>query len=127
MTQNDLWTALRDCFDNTLRCNIVDLGAVLQATLQEDTEAPGYGIAGVPSRYHATVQLALTNQEEIAQSQLVAQIQNRLAGLPTLSGSTVAIDTTVPWTPERITPEGRKILGLDRGPQGPQLIQIKLP
>lgn len=127
MTDNDLLATLRDCFDPSLPCNIVDLGEVISAHLEEDINAPGRGIAGVPARYHALVELTLPVQDEASEAQLIAQVQNRLAGLETISGSSVKVARNLLWTPDRITPEGRRILGLNRSLNGPELVQIKLP
>ena len=43
--------ALRDCYDPTLPCNIVDLGVVESITLTPDPEAPGATIPGVPPKF----------------------------------------------------------------------------
>lgn len=123
-THDDLLRALRDCFDPAFKCNIVDLGEVLTASLNEDADAPG---ANVATRFHAMVRLTLPARDEAAEAQLIAQISNRLAGIWEISGSTVSVADDVVWTPERITPDGRKRLGLDKPVGGPELVQIKLP
>lgn len=122
-TQDDLIRALRDCFDPGFKCNIVDLGEVLSAALTEDTDAPGTNVA---PRFHAAITLALPTRDEAAEAQLIAQIANRLAGIWEISATTITVSNDITWTPDRITPEGRTILGLDKLPRGPQLIQIKL-
>lgn len=122
-THTQLENALRDCFDQSLKCNIVDLGEVVSAVLEEDKDAPGSSIA---TRYRAHIALVLPMRDDTAEAQLKAQISNRLAGIWEITASTIEVRDE-PWTPERITPEGRRILGLDRLPRGPELIQIKLP
>src|SRR5690242_9644473 len=119
----NLMTALRDCFDASLKCNIVDLGEVWSAKLQADPNAPG---SNVSPRYRAEVKLTLPVRDEIAEAQLIAQIANRLAGIWEISESQIEV-IDQPWTPDRITPEGRSLLGLDRPRRGPELVQIKLP
>jgi len=126
MKPTDLINALRDCFDPHLKCNLADLGMIEKATLTEDLEAPGSGIAGVPQRYHAHIVLLPSSTDELYQAQLAALIQNRLAGLEAISKSTVAFHQKDIWRPERITAEGRRLLGLDR-PRPGQLVEIKLP
>src|ERR1700737_2151247 len=78
-------SALRDCFDPALPCNIVDLGFIESATLTHHPEAPGAGIPGVPPKYRVAIAIVPTPQNEAAPTeplaQLSAQIQNRLAGL----------------------------------------------
>jgi metal-sulfur cluster biosynthetic enzyme len=91
VTDEDLLRALRDCYDPILKRNIVDLGLIRSATLQEDHEAPGAGIPGVGPRYIANVTLVATSADETAIAQLRAQIENRLAGLPQISRTTVTL------------------------------------
>jgi metal-sulfur cluster biosynthetic enzyme len=85
MTDADLLQALRDCYDPLLRRNVVELNLVRSARLEVDPDAPGVGIAGVPSRYRASVTLTAPGADEAANAQLVAQIQNRLAGMQEIS------------------------------------------
>jgi hypothetical protein len=80
----DLLSALRDCYTPTQR-NIVDAGLVQSATLTHDTTAPGLNIPGVPQRHIAHITLYAPSTDEVANLQLIAQIENRLLGLQTIS------------------------------------------
>jgi metal-sulfur cluster biosynthetic enzyme len=91
MTDHDLLQALRDCYDPILKRNIVDLGLVRTATLSEDLHAPGANIPGVGPRYVAHITLIALSADEAANSQLSAQIENRLAGLPAISRTIVTL------------------------------------
>ena len=122
MTIDDVRLALRDCYDPTLPCNILDLGLVHAITVEPDLQAPGLGIPGVPQKHRVTVTLTATSPTEDAEAQLTAQVANRLAGFEGVSRTNVIFEHTPPWTPARITPEGRKILGLDGNPA---LVQIR--
>jgi metal-sulfur cluster biosynthetic enzyme len=119
--EQSIRAALRDCYDPTLPCNIVDLGVVESITLTPDPEAPGATIPGVPPKFRATITLTPTTQDEAANAQLIAQIQNRLAGLETILHTQVTLLQNPIWTPQRITPAGRRLLGLEGNPN---LIQI---
>ncbi len=121
LTEAHLLAALRDCYDPSLPCNIVDLGLVRSIRIQPDPEAPGSGIPGVPPRHRVHLQILLTTPGEPAESQLRSQILNRLAGIETISQTTLDI-LPDPWTPSEITPSGRRILGLDGNPT---LVQIR--
>jgi metal-sulfur cluster biosynthetic enzyme len=122
LTESDILTALRDCYDPSVPCNIVDLGLIHSITITADLEAPGSNIPGVPPRHRIHISLTPTQTDDTANAVLQAQITNRLAGLETVSHTTVTLLPEPQWTPQSITPEGRKILGLDGNPH---LVQIR--
>lgn len=113
LTEADLLQALRDCYDPELPCNIVDLGTVDTLAITLDPDAPGSGIPGVPPSYRVALTLTPTTADEAANAQLSGQIRNRLAGLPTISHTDITLRDEPPWTPLRLTPAGRRTLGLD--------------
>jgi metal-sulfur cluster biosynthetic enzyme len=122
LTEADIRTALRDCYDPTLPCNIVDLGLLRAITLTPDLKAPGINIPGVPQKHLIQITLTLANPTDDSEAQLSAQIANRLAGLQTVSQTTVTFVHNPPWTPQQITPAGRRTLGLEGNPT---LVQIR--
>ncbi len=122
MTQDSILTALRDCYDPDLPCNIVDLGLIRSIEVDADPEAPGSGIPGVPIRFRVAVTFTASNPSEATEAHLSALIRNRLAGLEALSRISVTVQHNPPWTPVGITPAGRRQLGLDGNPS---LIQIR--
>jgi metal-sulfur cluster biosynthetic enzyme len=113
LTESDILTALRDCYDPAIPCNIVDLGLVRDVQVRMDLDAPGATIPGVPRRYRVAIEVMPTNQDEASNAQLSAQIQNRLAGVEQILRTTVTLLESPVWTPQSITPAGRKTLGLD--------------
>lgn len=86
MTDADLINALRDCYDTLQQRNIVDLGLLQSASLAPDNEAPGANVRGVPPRFIARVTLRAPGSDDLRNAQVRAQIENRLAGLPEISG-----------------------------------------
>jgi metal-sulfur cluster biosynthetic enzyme len=122
LTKSDILLALRDCYDPVLPCNIVDLGLIRSITITPDHEAPGANIPGVPQKHKIQIEITPTQNDEAAIAQLQAQIINRLAGLETVSHTTVTVLHDPAWTPQAITAAGRKILGLDGHPH---LVQIR--
>ncbi len=126
LSEADILAALRDCYDPTLPCNIVDLGIVRSVTVIADEQAPGTGIPGAPRKH--VVQIALTPAETAASAEsatiahLKAQIVNRMAGLESVSRTIVVLLDQPAWSPRDITPAGRKTLGLDGNRN---LIQIR--
>jgi metal-sulfur cluster biosynthetic enzyme len=122
LTETDVLTALRDCYDPVLPCNIVDLGLIRSITITRDLEAPGARIPGIPEKHRIHIELTPTQTGETSEAQLTAQIANRLAGLEAVSQTAVVLVHEPAWSPLSITPAGRKILGLDGNPN---LIQIR--
>ena len=122
LTESDILLALRDCYDPVLPCNIVDLGLIRSIAVTPDLEAPGTHIPGVPKKHQVRIELTPAQTDETSNAQLQAQIANRLAGLETVSHTTITLLDQPTWTPLSITPAGRKILGLDGNPN---LIQIR--
>ena len=116
LTEAEVLVALRDCYDPELRCNVVDLGLIRSVAIERDLDAPGTGITGVPQKHIVTIALILTNPSEATEAQTRAQIVNRLAGIEAVGRTTVTILDAPKWTPNHITPDGRRILGLDGNP-----------
>ena len=88
MTNADLLQLLRDCYTpgpNPAGRNIVDANLVRSATLTHDTDAPGSTIPGLPPRHLERITLYAPGADEAANLQLVAQIENRLLGLESIS------------------------------------------
>jgi len=122
LTEAEIDRALRDCYDPALPCNIVDLGLVLSISVHPDGNAPGIGIPGVPPRSRVFLEIILTSPSDAAEAQITAQIKNRLAGLETVSETSVTVLPDPLWSPVRISPAGRRLLGLDGNPD---LVQIR--
>src|SRR5271156_5346308 len=122
LIESDILAALRDCYDPVLPCNIVDLGLIRSIVITPDFEAPGSNIPGVPQKHRIEIELTPTQAEETANSQLSAQIANRLAGIEAVGLTTITLLDKPAWTPQSITPAGRKTLGLEGNPN---LVQIR--
>ena len=118
----DIRSALRDCYDPALPCNIVDLGLVRSLSVLDDPDAPGAGIPGVPQKIRVHVTVTSTNPTDDAIAQLSAQIRNRLAGLEAVSRTEVFFELQPAWSPSDITPAGRRALGLAGNPTLVQII-----
>jgi metal-sulfur cluster biosynthetic enzyme len=122
LTEADILLALRNCYDPVFPCNIVDLGLIRSIKITRDNEAPGTNIPGVPQKHRIAIELTPTQTDEAANAQLKAQIENRLAGLEAVGQTIVTLLEEPAWSPQQITPTGRKTLGLDGNPN---LIQIR--
>ena len=85
-TEADLLLALRDCYLPLDRRNIIAANLVRSATLTPDPDAPG-----AITRLHAHITLHAPGADEAANSQLCAQIENRLLGLEAISRVSVTL------------------------------------
>lgn len=102
-TQDEVLTALKDCYDPEIPVNIVDLGLI-------------YGVKFDPAeddKQDVTIDLTLTSQGCPAHVTIGEQIKMRLLQLPGVRNANVNVVWTPPWTPERISPEARKQLGIE--------------
>jgi len=102
-TQEEVLTALRDCYDPEIPVNIVDLGLI-------------YGVKFDPAedeKQDVTIDLTLTSQGCPAHVSIGEQIKMRLLQLPGVRNANVNVVWSPPWTPERISPEARKQLGIE--------------
>src|SRR5882757_292752 len=98
LTEADILTALHDCYDPALPCNIVDLGLIRSVSVAPDPEAPGAGVPGVPQKHLIHIELTLTSPTNEAAAQVTAQIRNRLAGLEEAGETTVTLASEPAWT-----------------------------
>jgi metal-sulfur cluster biosynthetic enzyme len=102
-TQEEVLAALKDCYDPEIPVNIVDLGLI-------------YGVKFDPAedeKQDVTIDLTLTSQGCPAHVSIGEQIKMRLLQLPGVRNANVNVVWTPPWTPERISPDARKQLGIE--------------
>lgn len=108
LTEQDVLIALRDVYDPELPVNIVDLGLIYRVAIAPDDDAPGM----IP-RQKVEIDVTMTSKGCPAHEVILEKIRNRLAGLQQISETVVNLTWEPPWTPQRITPEARKHLGIE--------------
>ena len=101
--EQQVWTALKGCYDPELPCNIVDLGLVYEIKI-----LPLQG--GNDKR--VDVRMTLTSQGCPMSKQISAQVQQTLLDLGGVGEANVEIVYDPPWTPSKINDEGKRQLGL---------------
>ena len=101
--EKDVWDAMKTCFDPEIPVNIVDLGLIYDLSIEK-----------TPSGNHAIdVKMTLTAQG-CGMGPLIAEdARQKIAHLPTVESAKVHIVWDPVWTPQMISPEGRKVLGLE--------------
>jgi metal-sulfur cluster biosynthetic enzyme len=117
LTESQILTALRDCFDLETKLNLVDLGAIYAVETGPDPDS-------VPAwpRQWVKVAMTLPKQDSPANGLVLEQVSNRLAGIPDVSKVEVSLVWEPEWTPRRITDAGRRQLGIQAG-----LVSISSP
>lgn len=107
LTEEDIRTALRDVNDPELPVNIVDLGLIYTVAVEPDPDAPG-----MMPRQRVRVDMTMTTQGCPAHGIILEQVRNRLAGIPAISECSVNLVWEPAWTPDRISPEAQRKLGI---------------
>ncbi len=106
VTEQDVLSALRSCYDPEIPVNIVDLGLIYQVSFApaDSPEQP---------KQDVTIDMTLTAQGCPEHVNISAQVKSRLEQLPGIRNAAVNIVWTPPWTPERLSPDARKQLGIE--------------
>lgn len=103
LTEQQVFTKLRECYDPEIPCNIVDLGLVYDLRLQ-----PVEGTSDT----RIDVKMTLTSQGCPLAGQISAEVQRKLLELQGVGEANVEIVFNPPWSLARVSTDGKKILGL---------------
>ncbi|HVM62216.1 MAG TPA: metal-sulfur cluster assembly factor [Verrucomicrobiae bacterium] len=103
VTEEQLLAKLKECYDPEIPCNIVDLGLVYDVRCE-----PVEGTSDA----RVDVKMTLTSPGCPLAGQISAQVQRKLLELPGVGEANVEVVTDPPWSLSRVTPEGKRILGL---------------
>ncbi|HVP55773.1 MAG TPA: metal-sulfur cluster assembly factor [Candidatus Eisenbacteria bacterium] len=98
--------ALKECYDPEIPVNIVDLGLVYEVRVMP-TEVPG------AQGDNIAVEMTLTAPGCPSSGFITDQVKQRLLRLPGVSDAKVELVWYPQWTPERLSAEARKQLGID--------------
>lgn len=102
VTGAHIWEALREVYDPELPINIVDLGLIYDLCL-----------APLPNgATRVAVRMTLTAPGCGMGPAIARDVQNRLERLAGVGEADVEVVWEPPWHPDRISPEGKKHLGL---------------
>ncbi len=93
-----VWGALKSCFDPEIPVNIVDLGLIYDMRIED-------GKCGV--------KMTLTAQGCGMGPAIAADAQQKIVALEGIDEATVDVVWDPPWSPEMISPEGKKKLGIE--------------
>lgn len=98
-----VWQALRQCYDPEIPVNIVDLGLIYDLRYAQLSDG----------RFDVAVQMTLTATGCGMGPTIAADAKNRIESMPSVRQADVSIVWDPQWSPHMISPEGRKLLGLD--------------
>ena len=107
VTQEEVLSALKQCYDPEIPVNIVDLGLIYNVRLEQAAGEPDTETQDV------SVDLTLTSQGCPSHVMIGDQVKARLEQLPGIRNASVNVVWTPPWTPERLSPDARKQLGIE--------------
>jgi metal-sulfur cluster biosynthetic enzyme len=108
ITEQDVLSALKSCYDPEIPVNIVDLGLIYNVNF-----APATAENPEEAKQDVTVEMTLTAQGCPEHVNISAQVKSRIEQLPGVHGCTVNVVWTPAWTPERLSPDARKQLGIE--------------
>jgi probable FeS assembly SUF system protein SufT len=101
-SEQQLWDALKTCYDPEIPINIVDLGLVYDLHFE----------ATSPTTYEVSVKMTLTARGCGMGPVIAEDARRKLAALPSVASASVEIVWDPPWTPHMISQEGRQRLGI---------------
>ncbi len=102
-SEQTVWEALKTCFDPEIPVNIVDLGLVYDLAV-ERTAAGGHAVE---------VKMTLTAPGCGMGPVIAEDAREKIARLPTVEAAKVHIVWDPQWSPQMISPAGRKVLGIE--------------
>ncbi|MSR63009.1 MAG: DUF59 domain-containing protein [Planctomycetes bacterium] len=101
-TVDDVFTELRQVYDPEIPVNIVDLGLVYDVKLEDRT---------------CNIKMTLTSQACPEARSIPEVVKRRVVEIEGIELCQVEIVWEPTWTPQRISPNGRRILGLPEDEQ----------
>jgi probable FeS assembly SUF system protein SufT len=102
-SEQAVWDALKTCFDPEIPVNIVDLGLIYDLAIDRTPT----------SGHHIEVKMTLTAPGCGMGPVIAEDARQKIAALPSVDSAKVHIVWDPQWTPQMISAEGRKILGLE--------------
>ena len=103
VTETDVLSALKQVYDPEIPVNIVDLGLIYAMRFEPAPE----------DKQDVAVDITLTAQGCPAHVTISEQVKARVEQLPGVRNASVNVVWTPPWTPERLSPDARKQLGIE--------------
>ena len=100
VTKDQIVEAAKQCFDPEIPVNIWDLGLIYDIDLKPEEET-------------VTIQMSLTSQHCPAAKSIPDDLKTKIISATKLKTVNVELVFDPPWSPERISEEGKKKLGIE--------------
>lgn len=102
VSESSVWDTLKTCYDPEIPVNIVDLGLI-------------YGCEVSPSEKGSRVRVKMTlTAPGCGMGPVIArEAEEKITGLSGVSEASVEVVWDPPWSPDRISEEGRQKLGME--------------
>jgi len=97
VTEEQVYNALRTCYDPEIPVNIVDLGLIYEVTVSDD---------------NVHVVMTLTARGCPLHSLISQEVRERLGSIPGIKSANVQVVWDPPWDPSRLSQAAKKMLGL---------------
>ena len=101
-TEEAVWAALKTCYDPEIPVNIVDLGLIYSCELTPAEKGSD-----------VSIKMTLTAPGCGMGPVLAKEAEEKIIGLPDVSRVSVELVWDPPWSPERISAQGREKLGME--------------
>lgn len=119
-SEEDVWRALKQCYDPEIPVNIVDLGLVYDLALSpmrggspmQGGSPMRDGAPEKPGLVHVNVKMTLTAPGCGMGPAIAADARGRVLAVPGVASADVLLVWDPPWSADMATPEGRRVLGM---------------
>ena len=99
LTTESVWEKLHNCYDPEIPLNVVDLGLIYNVEIENEGDV--------------VVEMTLTAQGCPSHTEISRDIRQTILSVPGVNTCKVNVVWDPPWTPERISKEGRQKLGIE--------------
>jgi metal-sulfur cluster biosynthetic enzyme len=103
VTQEEVLSALKQCYDPEIPVNIVDLGLIYEVRFENVAD----------EKQDVTIEMTLTAQGCPAHVQISDHVRSLHEQLPGIRTANVNVVWNPAWTPESLSADARKQLGIE--------------
>ena len=100
VTREQIIETAKTCFDPEIPVNIWDLGLIYDIDVKQETES-------------ISIRMTLTSQHCPAAKSIPDDLKNKIAAAHGIKNVAIQLVFDPVWTPERISQEGKKKLGIE--------------